>query len=69
MGQRNIVRQQSMIHEEIRVLDQAMSSLKGNGKPVRLDCVFTSFTGDIVGRLACGEAPQLLQGKDFTPEW
>ncbi|KAM7200693.1 Cytochrome P450 monooxygenase sdnH [Naviculisporaceae sp. PSN 640] len=69
MGQRNIVRQQSMIHEEIRVLDQAMSNLKGSGKPVRLDCVFTSFTGDIVGRLACGEAPQLLQGKDFTPEW
>ncbi|KAM7216738.1 Cytochrome P450 monooxygenase sdnH [Rhypophila decipiens] len=69
MGQRNIVRQQAMIHEEIRVLDQAMVVLKGNGKPLRLDCVFTSFTGDIVGRLACGETPALLQGKDFSPEW
>ncbi|PVH92548.1 putative benzoate 4-monooxygenase cytochrome P450 [Periconia macrospinosa] len=69
MGLQNIVRLQGMIHEEIRTLDQKISALKNSGKPVRLDCVFTSFTGDIVGRLACGESPSLLEGKDFTPEW
>ncbi|EMR65631.1 putative benzoate 4-monooxygenase cytochrome protein [Eutypa lata UCREL1] len=69
MGQQNIVRIQSIIHDEIRTLDQRMSALKGTGKPVRLDCVFTSFTGDIVGHIACGESPALLEGKDFTPEW
>lgn len=69
MGQPNIVRRQSIIHDEIRTLDQKISALKGTGKPVRLDCVFTSFTGDIVGHIACGESPALLEGKDFTPEW
>lgn len=69
MGLQNIVRVQSIIHEEVRILDEKMSALKETGKPVRLDCVFTSFTGDIVGRLACGESPSLLEGKDFTPDW
>ncbi|KUL83821.1 hypothetical protein ZTR_06624 [Talaromyces verruculosus] len=69
MGRQNIVRLQSIIHDEIRTLDQKISQLKGTGKSVRLDCVFTSFTGDVVGQLACGESPALLQGKDFTPEW
>lgn len=69
MGRQNIVRLQHIIHDEIRTLDQKMSELKGTGKAVRLDCVFTSFTGDVVGHLACGESPALLGGKDFTPEW
>ena len=69
MGYHNVVRMQSIIHEEIRTLDHKMSSLKGSGKAVRLDCVFTSFTGDIVGQIACGESPALLEGNDFTPEW
>lgn len=69
MGYQNVVRIQSIIHDEIRTLDHKMSFLKGNGKPVRLDCVFTSFTGDIVGQIACGESPALLKGNDFTPEW
>lgn len=69
MGQQNIVRLQSIIHDEIRTLDQRISALKDIEKPVRLDCVFTSFTGDIVGQIACGESPALLEGEDFTPEW
>lgn len=69
MGRQNIVRLQHIIHEEVRTLDRKMAALKGSGKPVRLDCVFTSFTGDIVGQIACGESPALLEGTDFTPEW
>jgi hypothetical protein len=34
-----------------------------------MDCAFTAFTGDIVGHIACGESPQLLEGDNFTPEW
>ncbi|KAK4061966.1 uncharacterized protein Triagg1_10129 [Trichoderma aggressivum f. europaeum] len=69
MGRQNIVRLQHIIHEEIRTLDRKMAALKGTGKRVRLDCVFTAFTGDIVGQIACGESPALLEGEDFTPEW
>ncbi|KAJ0125283.1 hypothetical protein J7T55_006628 [Diaporthe amygdali] len=28
-----------------------------------------SFAGDIIGELACGKNPQLMNGQDFTPEW
>ena len=69
MGRQNIVRIQSIIHEEIRLLDRKINDLKASGATLRLDCVFTSFTGDVVGYVACGESPALLQGKDFTPEW
>jgi len=69
MGRQNIVRLQPIIHDEIRTLDRKISALKGSGKPVRLDCVFTSFTGDIVGQIASGESLALLEGEDFTPEW
>jgi hypothetical protein len=31
--------------------------------------MFTSFTGDIVGEIACGENPSLLDAPASTPEW
>ncbi|KAI0196450.1 putative benzoate 4-monooxygenase cytochrome P450 [Astrocystis sublimbata] len=69
LSRQNVVRLQSIIHDEIRLLDRKMIETKDTGVPVRLDCAFTAFTGDIVGHIACGESPQLLEGKDFTPEW
>jgi hypothetical protein len=69
LSRQNVVRIQSIIHDEIRTLDRKMMEAKETGLPVRLDAAFTAFTGDIVGHIACGESPQLLEGKDFTPEW
>ncbi|GAW24070.1 hypothetical protein ANO14919_136500 [Xylariales sp. No.14919] len=69
LSRQNVVRLQSIIHEEIRALERKMLEAQSTGVPVRLDCAFTAFTGDIVGHIACGESPQLLEGKDFTPEW
>ncbi|KAI1258583.1 putative benzoate 4-monooxygenase cytochrome P450 [Xylariaceae sp. FL1019] len=69
LSRQNVQRLQSVIHEEVRVLDRKVAAAKGSGVPVRLDHAFTSFTGDIVGEIACGESPQLLNAPDFTPAW
>ncbi|KAH8194088.1 hypothetical protein TruAng_011751 [Truncatella angustata] len=69
LSRQNVVRIQSMIHDEIRVLDRKVAVAKGSGSALRLDHAFMAFTGDIVGQLACGESPRLLDGPGFTPEW
>jgi cytochrome P450 len=69
LSRQNIARLQSIIHDEIRTLDRKMLAAKDTGTAVRLDHVFTAFTGDIVGQIACGESPELLDGPNFTPEW
>jgi hypothetical protein len=69
LSRQNVVRIQSIIHDEIRILDQKLLAAKDTGTAVRLDHAFASFTGDIVGQVACGESPKLLAAPNFTPEW
>ncbi|KAI0866419.1 putative benzoate 4-monooxygenase cytochrome P450 [Xylaria cubensis] len=69
LSRQNVQRIQTCIHEEIRTLDRKVLAAKGTGVPLRLDHAFMSFTGDIVGEIACGESPQLLDAPNFTPEW
>ncbi|KAI0517899.1 putative benzoate 4-monooxygenase cytochrome P450 [Xylaria bambusicola] len=68
-SRQGVTRVESVIHNEIRVLDDKLKDAKGSGTLVRLDHAFTSFSGDIIGELACGERPQLVNGSGFTPDW
>ncbi|TRX91612.1 hypothetical protein FHL15_007394 [Xylaria flabelliformis] len=68
LARQNIRRIQSCIHGGIRTLDRKLLAAKDTGVPVRLDHAFTSFTGDIIGEIACGESPELLNAPNFAPE-
>lgn len=69
LSRQNVSRLQPAIDEEIRILDSKVADAKGSGVQLRLDHMFTSFTGDIVGEIACGENPSLLSGPSSSPEW
>ena len=69
LSRQNVSRLQNVINEELRILDRKVSSAKNTGSQIRLDHMFTSFTGDIVGEVACGENPSLLDAPGSTPEW
>ena len=69
LSRQNVTRLQHIIDQEIRILDAKVAAAKETGAQLRLDHMFTSFTGDIVGEVACGENPHLLGAPESSPEW
>lgn len=63
------MRLQHVIDGEIRTLDRKMMEAKGSNGQIRLDHMFAAFTGDVVGEVACGESPALLDAPASSPEW
>lgn len=60
---------ESVVHNEAQILDGKLLAVKGTGAMIRLDHAFSSFAGDVIGELACGDSPEMLAGDDFTPDW
>lgn len=68
-SRQGIMRIESAIQDEVRVLESKFQSLKGTGTIVRLNSVYSSFAADVICRITCGESAELLQGPDFSPTW
>ena len=51
------------------MLNQRILWLAGSGRVIRLDHVFSAFTGDVIGRICSETPPNLIQGEDFGRDW
>lgn len=58
-----------MIAETVNKLVGRFEKLKGTDTVIRLDHVFTAFTGDVIGNLCCVERINFLDDENFSPEW
>lgn len=68
-SRQSIISYEWVIQKEIRLLEEKLLAAGNTTTPLRLDHAFAAFAGDIIGELACGKNPQLMNGQDFTPEW
>lgn len=60
---------QPMLSELARRMETRIQEFKDQHLPIRLDHVFTAFTGDAIQKLCLGEDAKFLSGPDFSPEW
>ncbi|KAK2607595.1 hypothetical protein N8I77_006258 [Diaporthe amygdali] len=68
-SRQSIISYEWVIQKEIRLLEEKLLAVGNTTTPLRLDHAFAAFAGDIIGELACGKNPQLMNGQYFTPEW
>ncbi|KAL3483008.1 cytochrome P450 [Aspergillus germanicus] len=68
-SRQNITRVERTITEKVRALDARLQALAGSDTVVHIDHAFTALTGDIIGHVACGTSPGLLDDVDFSPSW
>ncbi|KAL4946987.1 putative cytochrome P450 [Aspergillus filifer] len=61
----SIDRIEQTIIEEVNMLNERILGLSGSGRVIRLDHVFSAFTGDVIGRICSETPPNLIQGEDF----
>ncbi|KAK8097674.1 cytochrome P450 [Apiospora kogelbergensis] len=59
---------QPMLSELARRMETRIQEFKDQHLPIRLDHVFTAFTGDAIQKLCLGEDAKFLSGPDFSPE-
>lgn len=71
-----VQRLQPLIAEIALKMENRLRELEGTRKLVRLDHVFSAFSGDIIGRIclstnssAAEERPEFLDDPDFAPDW
>lgn len=64
-----IERIESTIAEEAKLLDERFRELKGSGTVIRLDHVFSSYAGDVIGKVCCETPTNFMKHPDFSPDW
>ena len=64
-----IDRMEGMVIEEAKLLDSRIEEMRGSKRVIRLDHVFSAFTGDVIGRICCETTPNLMNQADFSAEW
>ena len=64
-----IERFEPLIAEEVNKMDRRLQSLKLSNRVVRLDHVFSAFTGDVIGNICCESPPNFIDDPDFAPHW
>jgi hypothetical protein len=67
-SRQSIISYEWVIHKEMSLLEDKLLAAD-KATPLRLDHAFAAFAGDIIGELACGKSPELMNGADFTPAW
>ncbi|KAL4791866.1 putative cytochrome P450 [Aspergillus venezuelensis] len=65
----SIDRIEPTIIEEVNMLNKRIIGLAGSGWVIRLDHVFSAFTGDVIGRICSETPPNLIQGEDIGRDW
>jgi cytochrome P450 len=68
-SRQSITRVERTITEKVCALDARLQALAGSDTVVHIDHAFTALTGDIIGLVACGTSPGLLDDVDFSPSW
>jgi len=68
-SRQGVTRVEGIIAGESRRLDERLTGLAGTGTVIRIDHAFTSLTGDLIGHIACGQRPGLIDGAEFSPGW
>lgn len=61
--------EKSVLHETVRKLEKRLQALEGTGNVVRLDYVFTAYTGDVIGKVCCEDREEFLEDPEFAPYW
>lgn len=70
-----IQRLQPMLAEISLKMETRLRELAGTRKVIRLDHLFSAFSGDIIGRICLStgqedeERPEFLDDPNFAPEW
>lgn len=68
-SRQSIERIEPMVAEEIKLLDDRLTALKGTGTVVNLEHAYAAITGDIIGQICSEKHVSLVQGEDFSPQW
>ena len=50
-------------------MERRIQSLKGSNRVIRLDHVFSAFSGDVIGKICCESPPDFIDDPDFAPHW
>ena len=58
-----------MLHEIVGKLARRFEAMRGTQSLVRLDHAFFAFSGDVIGRVCCGEREDFLDDPNFAPQW
>ena len=58
-----------MLVQVIEKLVGRLEALKGTNTVIRLDHVFSAFSGDVIGRICCEDKEDFLDDPNFAPEW
>jgi cytochrome P450 len=68
-SRQSITRVETTIADKIRALDERLQAVAGTDTVIHIDHAFTALTGDIIGHVACGMTPGLLDDAEFSPKW
>ncbi|KAL4884660.1 putative cytochrome P450 [Aspergillus karnatakaensis] len=68
-SRQGIDRIESVLAEEAKLLDNHLKDLKGSGKVIRLDYVFSAFAGDVVERICCDNPQLKINHPEFGKAW
>lgn len=68
-SKQNVNRFEDIIVRKVQLLDDQFERLKGTGSIVHINHAFTALTGDIIGHVACGAHPGLVDDPHFSPGW
>jgi hypothetical protein len=60
---------QPIIDARVKQLIRRFEGLAGTGKVIRLDHAMLAYTGDVIGHICVDKPRELLEDKEFAPEW
>ena len=68
-SRQGIDRFEPFIAEEVKKMERGLQSLQGSNRVIRLDHVFSAFSGDVIGKICCESPPNFIDDPDFAPHW
>ena len=68
-SRQGIDRFEPFIAEEVKTMERRLQSLQGSDRMIRLDHVFSAFSGDVIGKICCESPPKFIDDLNFAPHW
>ncbi|KUJ19996.1 putative cytochrome P450 [Mollisia scopiformis] len=60
---------ESMIIDELQLLDGRLQGMRGTGKTVNMEHVYAAVAGDLVGSITLVDSLSLIMDPEFSPDW
>jgi len=60
---------ESMIIDELKLLDGRFQAMKGTGTIVNMEHVYAAVIGDLIGSVTLVDPSSLVMDPDFSPDW